>query len=105
MPAGPRIRQHRGYRLLLIWTAIVVVFLTEFEGLKTHFYLIYLTPLYCILLAVAVRWMWLQRPRWRWAMSAAMIVFVGLQVSGTSIALRNRRQLLRSGRAIPASAV
>ncbi len=55
------IRQHRGYRLLLIWTAIVLVFLTEFEGLKTHFYLIYLTPLYSILLAVAVRWIWLKR--------------------------------------------
>jgi len=88
------IRQHRGYRLLLIWTAIVLVFLTEFEGLKTHFYLIYLTPLYSILLAVAVRWMWLRRPRWRWALSAAMLLFVGLQVLRTpSSAWRNRRQL------------
>ena len=88
------IRQHRGYRLLLIWTAIVLVFLTEFEGLKTHFYLIYLTPLYSILLAVAVRWMWLKRPRWRWALAAAMLLFVGLQVLRTpSSAWRNRRQL------------
>ena len=46
----------------------MVVFLTELEGLKTHFYLIYLTPLYSILLAVAVRWMWLRRPRARWAL-------------------------------------
>jgi hypothetical protein len=88
------IRQHRGYRLLLIWTAIVLVFLTEFEGLKTHLYLIYLTPLYSILLAVAVRWMWLKRPRWRWALAAAMLLFVGLQVLRTpSSAWRNRRQL------------
>jgi hypothetical protein len=88
------IRQHRGYRLLLIWTAIVVVFLTELEGLKTHFYLIYVTPLYSILLAVAVRWMWLERPRWRWALSAAMLLFVGLQVLRTpSSDWRNRRQL------------
>ena len=35
------IRQQRGYRLVLIWTLIVMVFLTELEGLKTHFYLIY----------------------------------------------------------------
>ena len=88
------IRQHRAYRLLLIWTAIVVVFLTELEGLKTHFYLIYLTPLYSILLAVAVRWMWLRRPRARWALAAAMLVFVGLQALRTpSSAWRNRRQL------------
>ena len=88
------IRQHRGYRLLLIWTLIVVVFLTELEGLKTHFYLIYLTPLYSILLAVAVRWMWLRRPRWRWALAAAMLLFVALQAVRTpSSAWRNRRQL------------
>jgi 4-amino-4-deoxy-L-arabinose transferase-like glycosyltransferase len=88
------IRQHRGYRLLLIWTAIVLVFLTEFEGLKTHFYLIYLTPLYSILLAVAVRFIWLKRLRWRWALAAAMLLFVGLQVLRTpSSAWRNRRQL------------
>jgi 4-amino-4-deoxy-L-arabinose transferase-like glycosyltransferase len=87
------IRQPRGTRLLLIWTAIVVVFLTELEGLKTHYYLIYLTPLYSILLAVAVRYMWLRRPRWRWALSAAMLLFVGLQVARTpSAAWRNRRQ-------------
>jgi hypothetical protein len=90
----PEIRQHRGYRLLLIWTAIVVAFLTELEGLKTHFYLIYLTPLYSILLAVAVRCMWLRRPRARWALSAAMLVFVALQALRTpSSAWRNRRQL------------
>ena len=72
----------------------MVAFLTELEGLKTHFYLIYLTPLYSILLAVAVRWMWLRRPRARWALSAAMLVFVGLQALRTpSSAWRNRRQL------------
>jgi hypothetical protein len=88
------IRQHRGYRLLLIWTLIVVVFLTELEGLKTHFYLIYLTPLYSMLLAVAVRWMWQQRPRWRWAVSAAVLLFLALQIVRTpSSAWRNRRQL------------
>ena len=88
------IRQHRGYRLLLIWTAMVVVLLTELEGLKTHFYLIYLTPLYSMLLAVAVRWMWLKRPQWRWVLSAAMFLFVGMQVVRTPIiAWRKRRQL------------
>jgi 4-amino-4-deoxy-L-arabinose transferase-like glycosyltransferase len=87
------IRQHRGYRLLLIWTAIVVVFLTEMEGLKTHFYLIYLTPMYSILLAVAVRWMWLWRPRWRAPLAAVLLVFVALQAARTPIAAsRNPRR-------------
>jgi 4-amino-4-deoxy-L-arabinose transferase-like glycosyltransferase len=88
------IRRNHGYRLLLIWTLIVVVFLTELEGLKTPFYLIYLTPLYSILLAVAVRWIWLQRPRWRWAVTATMLLFLALQAMRTPTgAWRNRRQL------------
>ena len=87
------IRQQRPYRLLLLWTLIVVVFLTELEGLKTHFYLIYLTPLYSMLLAVAVRWLWLERPRWRWVLGGAMLLFVGLQALRTlSSDWRNRRQ-------------
>jgi hypothetical protein len=87
------IRQHRGYRLLLIWTLIVMFYLTELEGLKTHFYLLYITPLYSILLAVAVRWIWMRRASWRWAASAAMLLFVALQAARTpSSAWRNRRQ-------------
>ena len=57
------IRQHRGYRLLLVWTLTVVFFLTGLEGLKTPYYLIYLTPLYSILLAVATGWVWRRLPR------------------------------------------
>jgi hypothetical protein len=87
------IRQHRGYRLLLIWAAIVVVFLTELEGLKTHFYLIYVTPLYCMLLAVAAGWMWERRPRWRWVPAAVLLVFWVLQVTRTPVAdSRNPRR-------------
>jgi hypothetical protein len=38
--------------------------------------------------------MWLQRPRWRWLLSAAILLFVGLQVLRTETsAWRNRRQL------------
>ena len=47
-----------------------------------------------LLLAVAVRWMWLKRARWRWALSAAMFLFVGLQAVRTpTIDWRKRRQL------------
>ncbi len=82
------IRQHPGYRLLIVWTAIAVVYLTEFEGLKTPLYLIYLTPLYSMLLAVASGWMWRRRPALRVGLAAVLFVFVALQAARTSIAAR-----------------
>ncbi|MEO8367773.1 MAG: hypothetical protein ABI806_01050 [Candidatus Solibacter sp.] len=84
------IRQDRAYRLLLIWTGIVCFFLTELEGLKTYMYLIYLTPLYSIMLAVAVRWVWLRRPRWRLPLAAILLLFVGLQATRTPITVSRR---------------
>ena len=88
------IRERPAYRLILIWTLIAVVFLAELEGIKTHFYLIYLTPLYSILLAVALHWIWPRYPRWRWPVAVAMLLFVSLQAARTpSIAWRKRRQL------------
>jgi hypothetical protein len=63
------------------------------EGLKTHFYLLYITPLYSILLAISVRWLWMRRAGWRWAAGAAMLLFVALQAVRTpTSAWRNRRQ-------------
>jgi hypothetical protein len=87
------IRRHSGYRLMIVWTAIVVVFLTGFEGLKTPFYLIYLTPLYSLLVAVAAGWMWRRRPRWRIGLAVVLLVFVALQAARTPIAAsRNPRR-------------
>jgi Dolichyl-phosphate-mannose-protein mannosyltransferase len=86
------IRKHPGYRLILIWTAITVAYLTWFEGLKTHFYLIYLTPLYSVLTAIAAHWLWNWRPRWRLAVAAALAVLVVLQATRIAvIARRNPR--------------
>ncbi|MCU1232773.1 MAG: hypothetical protein JWP63_740 [Candidatus Solibacter sp.] len=84
--AIPAIRAHRGYRLLLIWTAIVVFFLTELEGLKTPFYLIYATPLFTVLMVAAAGWFWSKFPRRRIVLAAALAVFCLLQVSRTVIA-------------------
>ena len=87
------IRRHPGYRLLLAWTLGVVFFLTEMEGLKTPFYLIYLTPLYSILLAVAAGWAWRRHPRWRCATVAVLLAFVALQAVRTPVAAsRNPRR-------------
>jgi hypothetical protein len=87
------IRRHPGYRLAIVWTAITVVFMTWFEGLKTFYYVIYLTSLYSILLAVAAGWIWQRRPRWRWAVAGVLLVFVALQAARTPIAdSRNPRR-------------
>jgi hypothetical protein len=72
--------------LLLIWTAIVLFFLTELEGLKTPFYLIYATPLYSVLMVVAAGWIWSKRPKWRIVLAGSLAVFCLLQVGRTLIA-------------------
>ncbi len=82
----PAIRRQSGTRLLLGWTAVAVFFLTEFEGLKTPLYLIYLTPLYTILLVVACAWVWSERPKWRFAIAGLLAVFCLLQAGRTVIA-------------------
>ena len=82
----PAIRRNRSYRMLLIWTAIVLFFLTELEGLKTPFYLIYVTPLFTVLLVTAADWFWAAAPRWRIPLAGLLAAFCLLQVSRTLIA-------------------
>ena len=82
------LRRHPGYRLILIWTAITAVYLTWFEGLKTHFYLLYVTPLYSVLCAIAAHWLWTRRPRWRVAVSGAVALLVLLQAGRTLVIAR-----------------
>jgi hypothetical protein len=84
------IRRHPGYRMILMWTAITIVYLTWFEGLKTRFYLIYLTPLYSVLCAVAAYWLWTRRPRWRPVVVATLAILIVLQAGRTAVvAYRN----------------
>jgi len=86
------IRHHPGYRLLLAATAITVCYLTWFEGLKTPLYLLYLTPLYSVLGAIAAVWLWNRLPRARVPVAAALAVLVLLQGARTvAIAARNPR--------------
>ena len=87
------IRRHPGYRLILAWTAITACYFTWFEGLKTPFYLIYLTPLYSVLCAVGALWLWERRPRARVPVAAAVAVLALLQgVRTLAIAARRPRQ-------------
>ncbi len=91
--AVSEIRRHPGYRLILIWTAITAVYLTWFEGLKTLYYLIYLTPLYSVLCAAAAGWLWERRQRARVPVAAAVALLALLQgVRTIAIAARRPRQ-------------
>lgn len=81
----PPIRRHPGYRLLLVWTFITMFYLTMLEGLKTPYYLNYVTPLFAVLLAVLGCWLWSERPHWRIAMGAGLAVMVCLQVLRTAV--------------------
>ena len=84
------IRRHPGYRLLLAATAITVFYLTWFEGLKTPYYLLYVTPLCSVLCAIAALWLWNARPRLRLPVAAALAALVLLQGTRTlAIAARN----------------
>jgi hypothetical protein len=84
------IRRHPGYRMVLAATAITVLYLTWFEGLKTPFYLLYVTPLYSVLCAIAAVWLWNGRTRARTPVAFALAALVLLQGARTvTIASRN----------------
>ena len=88
-----QIRQSRGYRLILFWTGTTAFYLTFFEGLKTRFYLIYLTPLYSVLCAIAAVWLWHRSPKTRAIVVAALSVLIVLQGLRTvAIAARRPKQ-------------
>src|SRR5262249_15793133 len=59
--------------------------LTFFEGLHTRFYLIYLTPLYCVLCAIAGYWFWTRRPLSRLAIGALAVILIVSQTARTAI--------------------
>jgi 4-amino-4-deoxy-L-arabinose transferase-like glycosyltransferase len=79
------IRRQPAFRLLLIWTGIACLCLTFFEGLKTHFYLLYITPLYCVLVAIAARWVWTNRPALRAPLAVVLTFFVVMQMARTVV--------------------
>ncbi|HXA50743.1 MAG TPA: hypothetical protein VNV86_10585, partial [Candidatus Acidoferrum sp.] len=64
-----------------------------FEGLKTPLYLLYVTPLYSVLCAIAAGWLWDRLPKARVPVAAALAMLVLLQgVRTAAIAARKPRQ-------------
>jgi hypothetical protein len=81
------IRQHRGYRALLIITAIYFTFMSLVEGFKFHVYLIYTVPLFAALLAVWVNRLWSDRSVPAQAIAVCVAGFASLQVGGITYAM------------------
>jgi Dolichyl-phosphate-mannose-protein mannosyltransferase len=76
------IRNKKGYRALLILSALYFVLLTIWDNQKLTWYLIHVIPIYTAILAVFVVWCWRQRFVPRWFLAGCMFVFLGLQLGG-----------------------
>jgi hypothetical protein len=76
------IREHRGYRALLVLTGIFFVVLTFFDGQKLSFYLVHIVPLYTALLAAFIYWCYSTRFVPAWALALCICGLLTLQVGG-----------------------
>ncbi len=77
-----RIRAHKGWRALLIIAAIWFAYFTLLEGTKIHLYLIHMTPLYAILLAVWAHHCWAEKRAVGRATAVAVCGLLLIQVAG-----------------------
>lgn len=76
------IRQQKGFRSLLVLTAINFLVLTFFDGTKNRLYLIHIIPLFAATLGVFVWFCWQKALVPRWLITAALFGLVALQLSG-----------------------
>ena len=82
------IRTHRGYKALMILTAIYFVLLTLFDGQKLAWYLVHMIPLFAALLAIFVHWLWTSTSVPRWAIALPLAGFLLLQIGGIAQRIR-----------------
>lgn len=76
------IREHRGYRALLILTGIFFVVLTFFDGQKLSFYLVHIVPLYTALVAAFIYWCYSARFVPAWMLALAVCGLLAIQLGG-----------------------
>ena len=84
------IRNHPGYRTLLLLTGIYCLLLTLFDGQKLAWYLVHTLPLFAALLAAFVYWLWTSTRLPRWAIALPLLLFAMLQVGGGAQRIRQR---------------
>lgn len=80
----PEIRSSKGYRALLIISAIFFAHQTFLEGTKLYFYLVHITPLYAALLAAWVHSCWVNRSRSRRMIAPAFCALILLHLAGSA---------------------
>lgn len=77
----PEISEHKGYRALLLLTLIYFVSMSVFEGMKSYFYLVHITPLFAAVLSVWVHRCWKNRVIPARILAAGVCGFLALQVA------------------------
>ncbi|MBA3439459.1 MAG: glycosyltransferase family 39 protein [Pyrinomonadaceae bacterium] len=80
--ASRRIRQHKGYRALLILTGLYFLIMTILDGQKLAWYLVHIIPLYTAILVVWLQWCWHNRFVPRWMIVLGVCGFVSIQLGG-----------------------
>jgi hypothetical protein len=83
------IRQHPGYRKLLVLLAIHFGFLSFFNDYNPAEYLVHIIPLFAVISAVSAYWWWSTRPAWAWAISLTLCSVVFLQISAVAYRVIN----------------
>jgi 4-amino-4-deoxy-L-arabinose transferase-like glycosyltransferase len=76
------LREHRGYRALLVLTGIFFVVLTFFDGQKLSFYLVHIVPLYTALLAAFIYWCYSARVFPAWLLALSVCGLLAVQAGG-----------------------
>ena len=77
-----QIRGHPGCRTLLLLTAVHVLYLTFFEGIKFPFYLVHIDPLYAMLLGIFAAWLGSAGVAPKWAIAAALGAVMAVEAGG-----------------------
>jgi 4-amino-4-deoxy-L-arabinose transferase-like glycosyltransferase len=78
------LRSSKGYRALLIISALFFAHQTFLEGTKLYLYLVHITPIYAALLAAWVHSCWVNRRLPRWIVAPAFCGLVLLHLAGSA---------------------
>jgi len=78
----PLIRRHKGYRGLLLLTALYFLMLLLLDGHKQLMYLVHIIPMFAAVLAVSVHWYYSRQIIPRWLLTLGIFCLLTLQLSG-----------------------
>lgn len=82
------IREHKGYRALLVLIGFNFVILSILDGQKLSYYLVHLVPLYTAVLAVWIQWCWSKRIVPRPIIALCVCGLLCLQLGGVLYRMR-----------------